>query len=129
MINNGFTHMELNSTDPEKSIDFFKTLFPDWKFDELPSPAGPYTVIKPVDGATCGGAIFKNPQPGCPSMWVPYIMVADLKAMTAKLEAMNATIHIKLHDVGVGLITLFLDPTGAVTGLFEPKPGMAPSAK
>jgi len=121
MIKNSFTHMELNSTDEKKSIDFFAKLFPDWKFEEMPSPAGPYTIIKPPAGSTCGGAIFKNPEPGCPSMWVPYILVDDIKATTAKLEEMGAKIHRKLHDVGVGWITIFLDPTGAVTGLFQNK--------
>jgi len=126
---NAILHSELNSTDPKKSIDFFKHLFPDWTWDEMPSPAGPYTVFRFAGGQFGGGGIFQNPQPGCPSLWVPYVIVDDLKATTEKLEKMGAHIHQKMHDVGVGHITLFVEPSGAITGLFQPKPGSTPPHK
>lgn len=124
---NQILHSELNSTDPKKSIDFFKKLFPDWAWNEMPSPAGPYTVFAFSDDKSLGGGgIFQNPKPGCPSMWVPYVIVEDLKATTERVEKLGAEFIQKMHDVGVGWITLFLEPSGAVTGLFQPKPSSMP---
>ena len=127
-MKNSFCHCELNSADPGKSIGFFKELFPDWTFNEMSTPNGAYTLVQTADGGI-GGAICGTPEPGSPSTWVPYVMVEDIKATTAKLETMGATILHKLHDVGPGWITLFHDPTGVLTGLYELKPGTMPPPK
>jgi len=125
-----FCHCELNSTNEKSSIDFFSKLFPDWKLDTMPMPNGNYTLINPpgFPGASRGaaGAILTNPVPGAPAMWVCYIMVEDIHASTAKLEELGAPIHHKLHDVGSGFITIFAEPSGAITGLYQPKPGTIP---
>lgn len=114
-----FTHIELNTHDPAAAKDFYAQVFPDWKFEEMPSPAGPYTVIKPANGT--GGGLFKNPMPNVPSFWLPYIQVADIKASTAKAASLGAKIIRENHDVGVGWISILADPTGAAIGLFQMK--------
>ena len=41
---NPFVHVELNSTDPQKSKDFYGKLF-DWKLEDMPMQQGTYTMI------------------------------------------------------------------------------------
>ena len=116
---NSFTHIELNTHDPTAAKDFYSKVFPDWKFEDMPSPAGPYTMIKPSSGT--GGGLFKNPMPEVPSFWLPYIQVEDIKASTTLAAKLGAKIIRENHDVGMGWISILADPTGAAIGLFQSK--------
>jgi predicted enzyme related to lactoylglutathione lyase len=46
-----------------------------------------YTMIKVGEGT--GGGMLKNPIPGSPSMWVPYVDVDDLEAATNKARTLG----------------------------------------
>ena len=81
-MGNPFVHVELMSTDLDKAKAFYGKLF-DWKLEDMPMPDNmTYTMINVGDGT--GGGLMKNPIPGAPSMWMPYVLVDDLKAATAK---------------------------------------------
>lgn len=116
---NSFVHVELNSTDVDKSKSFYGKLF-DWKLEDVPMGDMTYTLIKPGSGT--GGGIMKHPVPGAPSAWLAYVQVDDIEASTKKARSLGANIMTDVTEVmGVGWISILIDPTGAVLGLFKPK--------
>ena len=80
-------------------------------------PMGTYTTIGVGEGT--GGGIMKNPMPGA-SVWVPYILVDDLAASTAKARELGGTIlQENVSVANMGTFSLVNDPTGATFGLWE----------
>jgi len=116
---NPFVHVELNSTDVDKSKSFYGKLF-EWKLEDVPMGDMNYTVIKPGSGA--GGGIMKHPVPGAPSAWLAYVQVDDIQASTQKAKSLGATIMADVTEIpGIGWFSILIDPTGAALGLFKPK--------
>ena len=108
---NPFVHVELNTTDVDKSKTFYGKLF-DWKLEDIPMGDETYTMIG-VGTGTAGG-IIKNPMPGAPSMWLAYVAVDDIHASTAKAKSLGATIVRDVTEVpGMGWFSIIMDPTGA----------------
>ena len=78
---NPFVHCELATTDLAKAKSFYGKLF-GWKLEDMPMDDGTYTMIDVGEGT--GGGMLKHPMPGAPSMWMPYVLVDDIKAATAQ---------------------------------------------
>jgi uncharacterized protein len=117
---NPFVHVELNTTDVDKSKAFYGKLF-DWKLEDVPMGESTYTMIGVGEG-TAGG-IIKNPMPGAPSMWLAYVNVDDLAASTAKAKSLGATIIRDVTEVpGMGWFSIIMDPTGAGLALWKAAP-------
>lgn len=112
---NPFMHIELSSANLPASKGFYGALF-DWKLQDVPMPGGAtYTMID-VGGGT-GGGMLVTPAPGTPSTWLPYVAVEDLKASTAKAAALGANVMMdNVAVVGMGWLSIFRDPTGALLG-------------
>jgi predicted enzyme related to lactoylglutathione lyase len=117
---NPFVHVELNTTDLGKAKPFYTALF-DWALTEAPMGGDMvYTMIGVGEGT--GGGMMQHPMPGAPSMWLPYVLVADVAASTEKARALGATIVREPMEVmDAGTLAIFLDPTGAALGLWQPK--------
>jgi predicted enzyme related to lactoylglutathione lyase len=116
---NPFVHIELMSTDTDKSKAFFGKLF-NWELEDMPMPAGAYTMIKVGSGT--GGGIMHNPIPGAPSSWVPYVDVEDLRAATAKAQSLGGKLMKEITEIpNMGSFSIITDPTGAMLGLWETK--------
>ena len=82
--------------------------------------AGAYTMIKVGKGT--GGGMLKHPVPGAPSAWLAYVEVADIKAATEKARSLGAKIMQDVTEVmGMGWLSILIDPTGAVLGLWQTK--------
>jgi len=60
-MGNPFVHVELMSTDMQKSKDFY-TRLPKWELEDVPMKEMTYTMIKVGEGT--GGGMLKNPIPG-----------------------------------------------------------------
>jgi predicted enzyme related to lactoylglutathione lyase len=116
-VANPFVHIELNTTDVEKAKSFYNSLL-DWKLEDMPmGPGNTYTMIDVGDGT--GGGMTKNPMPGAPPVWVPYIDVADVRASTEKARSLGATVYADVTEIpGMGSFSVLSDPTGAVFGLW-----------
>lgn len=125
-MGNPFVHVELATTNIDKAKSFYRALF-DWQLNDEPMGDGmTYTMIKVGDGT--GGGMMKQMIPGAPSAWLPYVVVDDIKAATAKAKSLGATIKRDVMEVmDAGYLSIFADPTGATLGLWQPKkkPGTA----
>jgi predicted enzyme related to lactoylglutathione lyase len=121
---NPFVHVELNTTDLDKSKDFYGKLF-DWKLEDVPMGDGStYTMIGVGEG-TAGG-MLKHPMPGAPSNWLAYVNVDDIAASTAKAKSLGATILKDVTEVmGMGSFSIIMDPTGATIALWKAAPRTA----
>jgi predicted enzyme related to lactoylglutathione lyase len=121
---NPFVHVELNTTDLDKSKDFYGKLF-DWKLEDVPMGDGStYTMIGVGEG-TAGG-MLKHPMPGAPSNWLAYVSVDDVAASTEKAKSLGATILKDVTEVmGMGSFTIIMDPTGATIALWQAAPRTA----
>jgi len=120
-MGNPFVHCELMSTDPDKVKSFYGKLF-DWKLEDMPGTVGDhaYTLLKVGEGT--GGGLMKNPIPGAPSMWVPYVLVENLKAATSKAKSLGAAVMKEETEVpGMGSFTIITDPAGGMLGLWQMK--------
>ena len=115
---NPFVHVELNTTDRAKAKQFYGHLF-QWELKDMDmGPMGTYTTIGVGEGT--GGGMMQHPMEGAPSLWVPYILVDDLAASTAKARELGG--HIVQENVPVaemGKFSLITDPTGAIFGIWE----------
>ncbi len=122
---NPFAHIELNTDDVAKAKKFYKSLF-DWKL----APMGPdYTMIDVGKGGT-GGGMQKKPMPKAPTLWLPYVMVDDVKKTVAKARKLGATIQVDYMDIGeMGAIGVFVDPSGATLGVWAMKKAAKKPAK
>lgn len=119
-MGNSFVHLELNSTDHAKAKEFYGKLC-DWKLEDMPFGDMTYTVIKPSDDGV-GGGIMKQMMPGAPSIWVPYIAVDDIRKATEKAKSLGARMMKENEEVpNMGWFSIFTDPSGAVTGLWQAK--------
>jgi len=117
-MGNAFVHVELNTDDVERAKEFYGKLF-DWELgDGVPFELGTYTTIKVGEGT--GGGMLKNPMPGVPSFWLPYVLVDDIRAATEKARSLGAKIVRDVTEVmGAGWLSIIADPTGAGLGLWE----------
>jgi predicted enzyme related to lactoylglutathione lyase len=117
---NPFVHCELATTDMAKAKSFYSELF-DWKLEDTPIGAtGTYTMIRVGEGT--GGGMLKQLMPGAPSAWIPYVLVDDVKAATAKAKSLKARIYRDVTEIpGMGSFSIIGDPTGAVIGLWQAK--------
>jgi predicted enzyme related to lactoylglutathione lyase len=118
---NPFVHCELATTDVAKAKDFYGKLF-DWKLEDVPMDGGhTYTLIGVGDGT--GGGMMKQMIPNGPSMWMPYVLVDDIEAATQKARSLGANVMKDVTEVmGMGWLSIFTDPTGAIIGLWQAKP-------
>jgi uncharacterized protein len=118
-MGNPFVHVELMSTDVGKAKSFYSKMF-DWKLDDMPMPDMTYTMIRVGEGT--GGGMMKNPIPGAPSVFVPYVLVDDLKAAKAKAASLGANVMKDITEVpNAGSFIIITDPTGGMLGLWEHK--------
>jgi predicted enzyme related to lactoylglutathione lyase len=116
---NPFVHVELNTMDVNKSKSFYGGLF-NWTLEDVPMGPGSYTIIKVGEGT--GGGIMKHPVPGAPSAWLAYVLVDDIAAATKKAKSLGATVMKDVTEVmGMGSLSIVIDPTGAALGLWQPK--------
>lgn len=127
-MGNPFVHAELATTDIAKAKAFYTSLF-NWKLDDRDMGGGmTYTLIRVGEGT--GGGMMNQMMPGAPSAWMPYVLVDDIRAATAKAKALGAKTMAEVKEVmGMGTLSIIVDPTGAVFGLWEPKMKAKPKAK
>jgi len=116
---NPFVHVELATTDLDKSKSFYQSLF-SWQLQDMDMGGGmSYTMINVGEGT--GGGMMKHPVPGAPSAWLAYALVDDVRAATDKAKSLGAKIMRDVTEVpNAGSFSIIIDPTGAALGLWQP---------
>jgi predicted enzyme related to lactoylglutathione lyase len=110
----GFTHIEIPTTDPKKSKEFYAKIF-GWKMEEnMPE----YVMFSTGDNQ--GGGLTKESKP-TPDGVVLYIEVEDIVKKLGEIEAAGGK---KVKDkTGIspefGFYGLFTDPCGNIMGLWS----------
>jgi predicted enzyme related to lactoylglutathione lyase len=122
---NPFVHVELNTDDVAKAKKFYKSVF-DWKLQDVPAMG--YTMIDV--GKHVGGGMQKKRMPEAPNAWLAYVEVADVKKTIAKAAKAGAQVIVDFMDMeGMGAFGIFMDPSGATLGVYQPPKKPAPKAK
>jgi predicted enzyme related to lactoylglutathione lyase len=121
---NAFVHVELNTTDVGKAKEFYGKLFK-WTLEDVPMDGdASYTLIKPGEGT--GGGMMQQMIPGAPSSWLAYVDVDDIEAATKQAKSLGAKVMKDVTEVmDAGWLSIIVDPTGAVLGLWKAKPRQA----
>ncbi len=114
-----FCWADLNTPDQQAAAAFYAKLF-GWELEASKDGSG-YLHIKNA-GDYIGGIPPKEYQnPNAPPHWMIYIQVSDCDATTAKAKELGAQVYMgPMTMEKVGRITVFADPQGAVSALFEP---------
>jgi uncharacterized protein len=117
---NPFVHVELNTQDVVKAKSFYQSMFA-WTLSDVDMGGGmTYTMVDVGDGT--GGGMMQHPMPNAPSMWLPYVLVDDIVAATAKAKSLGATVVRDVMEVmGMGSLSIIVDPGGATLGMWQPK--------
>jgi uncharacterized protein len=110
---------ELSSTDETKALAFYESVF-GYTHDTMDmGPQGTYYLLK-KDGAMRGG-LMRSPMPGAPSMWLPYVAVADCDATAAAARGLGAKLIVEPTDIpDVGRFAALIDPQGAALAFMKP---------
>src|SRR5262245_38244918 len=119
---NSFVHVELNTDNLEGAKSFYKKVF-DWQLEDMPMGGDMvYTMVKPKEG-TGGGMQDKNKigMSHAATAWLPYVQVDSVKKTMGKAKKGGAQIVVEHQEVpGMGSLGIFVDPTGAPIGVWEP---------
>jgi predicted enzyme related to lactoylglutathione lyase len=115
MNTNAIVHVEFSANDPEKSAQFYKSVF-EWKITRFPgmdyisfnSESGPAGGFPKTTGRVKQGDVFV------------YIEVDSIEATLAKVESMGGKTWIPKYTIpGVGDMAFFLDPSGNKVALMK----------
>lgn len=128
---NPFCHIELNTDNTAAAKAFYGSVF-DWSLQDMPmGPGITYTMVN-VGTGTGGGMQDKNAigMSAAPTMWLPYVLVDDVKKTIAKAKKAGAQIIVEHQEVpGMGSLGILVDPTGAAVGVWEAAAGQQPAAE
>jgi len=119
----GFVWNELSTTDAKKALAFYEKAF-GYSHDtmEMGGEIGQYHILKTADDKGRGG-VFQPASP-MPTMWLPYVHVADCDASVAKAQKLGAQqVVVPPSDIpGVGRFAVVIDPQGAPIAMLKPLP-------
>lgn len=119
-MSNRVVHFEIPCDNPEKTLEFFKTVF-NWNFQRF--GAEQYWIAMTGDEKSPGinGGIMKRMNPGQPI--VNSIDVTDIDEALRKIEAAGGAIVVPKGAVPtVGWLAYFKDPDGNIHGLYQNDP-------
>jgi predicted enzyme related to lactoylglutathione lyase len=113
--------VELSSPDTDASAAFYRDVM-GWSATE-PGPVeetGGYRMFQ-LNGQNVGG-LMGHMQEGQPTAWATYISVADADQTADQVKAAGGSVMVEPMDVmDIGRMAFFVDPTGAVFGIWQPK--------
>jgi uncharacterized protein len=113
--------IDLGTPDQDAAGEFYSALF-GWTLEEGENPeeTGGYRLATLRGKAVAG--VMKLMQEGQPPAWSTYIAVEDADATMAAVNANGGTTMIEPMDVmDIGRMAFFVDPTGAVFGVWQPR--------
>jgi predicted enzyme related to lactoylglutathione lyase len=119
----GWIWNELATQDEKIALVFYAKAF-GFSHDAMAMPDGNYYILKQGEKGRAG--LYKPKQASMPTMWTPYVCVADCDATSAKAASLGATVTVPPADIpGVGRLAVFSDPQGAAIAVLKPNPSMS----
>jgi hypothetical protein len=120
----GFCHIEIPTTDFEKSKEFYRTVF-GWKMENW--GGGEYVMFTTGEGLD--GGFKRVPYIGSGTI-VPYILVASIEAALEKIRAAGGVEIEPKSAVGdMGWYADFRDPLGVRMGIYQAAKAAAAAPK
>ncbi len=114
---------ELSTKDEKMALAFYEKVF-GFAHDTMDMPDGAYHVLKQGEKGRAG--VYKATHSAMPTMWTPYVAVADCDAIASAAQALGATPTVPPSDIaGVGRLAMFVDPQGAMFAILQPSPTMS----
>lgn len=119
-MKNTFGWVQLGTSDSKQARDFYEKLFK-WSLNSKKMHGGGEYIEVDAGEGPCAGISPSQKLEG--SHWTPFVNVNDIHEYTEKAEKLGAKIVVPITDLGggEGFFSVFVDPTGAVLGLYAPK--------
>jgi len=118
----GWIWNELATKDEKTALAFYEKAF-GFSHDAMPMPDGTYYILK--QGAKGRAGVYKAKDAKMPTLWTPYVCVADADATSEHAKSLGATVLLAPMDIpGVGRLALYNDPQGASIAILKPDPSM-----
>ena len=118
----GFVWNELSTPDAKTALAFYERAF-GYTHDTMDmGEQGQYHLLKSANGQSRAG--LYQPQQPMPSMWLPYVHVADCDTSAAKAQSLGARqmLFPPMDVPNVGRIAALIDPLGAAIAMIKPVP-------
>jgi predicted enzyme related to lactoylglutathione lyase len=114
---------ELWTNDAEKALDFYERVIGYTVETMDMGEGGKYHLLKTGDKGRAG--VTSSVHPAAPSMWLPYVNVADCDAKAAQAAELGGQVMFGPADIpGIGRFAILQDPTGAALAIMKPAPEM-----
>lgn len=116
-----FCWVELAAKDGPAAKKFYTSLF-DWGVNDIPSEAGPYSMLE-KKGKDAGALYQLGPQQkGVPPHWNSYVAVESADATAARAKKLGGTVVMEPFDVMEhGRMAIIQDPALATFSIWQPK--------
>jgi predicted enzyme related to lactoylglutathione lyase len=113
---------ELTTTDTKAAEKFYTQLFGWTPKHSAPSATMDYTEFSVAGTPSIGMMAKPADMPAqIPSYWMPYFMVANVDASTAKAKSLGAKAMVEPMDIpNTGRFSIVSDPQGAMFAVFAP---------
>jgi hypothetical protein len=118
-IRGRFVWYENLTRDVQAAIAFYRAVI-GWDTQSWAGMGEPYYMF--ANGGTALAGLMKMPpEAEMPPHWLGYIGAPDVKATTARAEALGAKIWVKLMEIPtVGTFSVIQDPQGALFAAYSP---------
>lgn len=110
---------DLNTPDPATAKQFYENLF-GWTVIPGENDTSGYLHIKNSEEFIGGLLPAEQRDPNTPPHWMPYMLVADVDASTAKAQQLGGAVYMPPMTLeNVGRFAVIADPQGAAFSIFQ----------
>ena len=110
-------HLELHTGDLARASEFYAALC-GWRSERIIAGDGSYTALE-LGGGFGGGGVVECPTPQ--PLWIPYVEVDDVFAVTERARALGASVLLGPREGRVGWRSVITTPTAGELALWQPK--------
>jgi len=108
----GWCWSELWTTDDTRALAFYERVFGYTRDTMDMGDDAPYYLLK--TGEVARGGLMRSVRADAPSMWLPYVAVADCDATAQRAKALGGTVLMAPSDIpNIGRYAIAEDPLGA----------------
>jgi len=114
----GWCWNELWTTDDARALAFYEKVF-GYTHDTMDmGPDGTYYMVK--TGEIARGGLLHSVRPDAPSMWLPYVAVADCDATASRAKALGGKLLMEPNDIpNIGRFAIAQDTLGAAIAFIK----------